>query len=529
MLRDLFGGGPAAARGPRKHRYEELHGGMPPFRAGVLALVIIAIACWFAFSKSNPFESHYEIRAVFQNSNLLQVRSPVRIAGIDIGQVVSVGRYKHTNLAVATMDINDSGRPIHADATVKIRPRIFLEGNFFVDLHPGTPTAPEMENGGVIPVTRTEHPVQIDQVLTSLDLSTRQSLQQLLKGFGTALEGKPTAADDANGDPSTRGLTGAQGLNRALANSPQALRDSSIVADALQGEHPNDLSQTVAGFARASRGLTEDESALRALFPEFNQTVAALAAQAPALARSIALLGPTAAHANAGFGALLRGLPATRTFARQLTPAAKETPATIAAAYPWLAQTRPLFGQPELAGLLHELRPATNDLARLGAANRQFLPAIDAFNRCMTDVFLPTGNVKVDDGALSAGVENYKEFWYAMVGQAGEGQFFDGNGSFLRLATTGGSQTIETGRSNYTGNPYFANLPLAPQRTRPAYGNRLPPLRRDVPCFTQHVPDVNGAASFGPADGSKAGAPPPPVPDDPSGLVAQSSRFGGAK
>ena len=37
------------------------------------------------------------------------------------------------------MDINKNGLPIHADATAEIRPRIFLEGNFYVDLLPGTP------------------------------------------------------------------------------------------------------------------------------------------------------------------------------------------------------------------------------------------------------------------------------------------------------------------------------------------------------------------------------------------------------
>ena len=34
------------------------------------------------------------------------------------------------------MEIEDKGLPIHKDATLKIRPRIFLEGNFFVDLSP---------------------------------------------------------------------------------------------------------------------------------------------------------------------------------------------------------------------------------------------------------------------------------------------------------------------------------------------------------------------------------------------------------
>jgi hypothetical protein len=36
------------------------------------------------------------------------------------------------------MQIQDKGRPLHSDAQFKIRPRIFLEGNFFIDVTPGT-------------------------------------------------------------------------------------------------------------------------------------------------------------------------------------------------------------------------------------------------------------------------------------------------------------------------------------------------------------------------------------------------------
>ena len=83
-------------------------------------------------------------------------------------------------------------------------------------------------------------------------------------------------------------------------------------------------------------------------------------------------------------------------------------------------------------------RPATANLAALGDATRAWLPRIDAFNRCVTKVILPTGNLKVDDGDRSADIENYKEFWYAMVGLAAEGQGFDGNGTILRLQAAGG-------------------------------------------------------------------------------------------
>jgi hypothetical protein len=42
-------------------------------------------------------------------------------------------------MAVVEMEIKEKGLPIHKDARLKIRSRIFLEGNFFVDMSPGSP------------------------------------------------------------------------------------------------------------------------------------------------------------------------------------------------------------------------------------------------------------------------------------------------------------------------------------------------------------------------------------------------------
>jgi phospholipid/cholesterol/gamma-HCH transport system substrate-binding protein len=494
--------------------------GMSPLRAGLIAIVVIVVGVYFAFAKSVPFHGRGHVQAVFRNSNLLQVNSPVRISGIDVGKVAKVSRYKRTGLALVTLDINPQGRPIHSDATLKIRPRLFLEGNFYVDLKPGTPAAPDLKSGALIPLAQTSRPVQLDQVLTSLQAGTRAELGQTIQGFGAAVDAPPTAADDASQDPDVRGLTGAQALNNTLDTSPQALRDSALVQTALLGSQPHDLSRLIAGFARASRGLATNEGELADLVSNFNTTVAALAAQAPALRSTVQLLGPTAASAARGFASLDRALPATRKFARDLVPGVQETPATIAAADPWIAQARPLLGERELGGLLDELSPATGDLARLGASTRKFLPAIDQFNRCVTSVILPTGNIEVQDGSASAGVENYKEFWYALVGEAGEGQLFDGNGPLLRLDAASGSHPVETGNTNIGDGPLFANVALPPLATRPAYTNKLPPLRRDVPCYTQPVPNVNGQGSIGPSDGSKPGAPPPPLPKDPSATAS---------
>jgi phospholipid/cholesterol/gamma-HCH transport system substrate-binding protein len=492
-----------------------VHPGMSPFRAGLIAIAVILVATYFGFTKRVPLQHHYTVQAVFKTSNLIKKGSPVRIAGVDVGKVTGVGRYKDTDYGLVTMTVDDAGRPVHRDATLKIRPRLFLEGNFYVDLQPGTPDTAELPDGELIPVSRTATPVQIDQVLTALQADTRANLQKALQGLGDAFNSEPTAADDASQDPAVRGLTGGQAINETLTTSPQALGGTALVTDALLGTAPHDLSATIKGFARAATSLSRREGDLRDLVSEFDATMGNFAAHASQLTQSVRELGPAATHARGAFANLSAAIPPTRAFARDLAGSVPELPATIEAAGPWLDQAQALLGDDELGGLLKALAPATGNLAALGHATREWLPRIDAFNRCITGTIIPTGNVKVEDGELSTGVENYKEFWYAMVGQNGEGQVFDGNGSLLRLAAAGGATTLQTGRTNYSDESLFGNTALPPLRTRPAYPNRLPPIRRDVPCASSGVPDVNGPASTGPADGSRAGAPAPALPEDP--------------
>src|SRR5205085_1354337 len=112
--------------------------------------------------------------------------------------------------------VDDQGLPLHTDAQVQIRPRLFLEGNFFLDLQPGSPSAPELPDGGTIPITQTATAVQLDEVLTALQKPARRGLQRLLEGYGTGLTYQPTAADDADQDPIVQGETAAKSLNDAF-------------------------------------------------------------------------------------------------------------------------------------------------------------------------------------------------------------------------------------------------------------------------------------------------------------------------
>ena len=492
--------------------------GLSPIKASLVGLVLLVVASYFVFTKQLPFTHHYTIKAVVANSNLLAPSSPVRIGGVDVGKVVSTGRYQNTNLALVTMQIDTAGQPIHSDATIWIRPRLFLEGNFYVQLSPGTPGAAQLPDGGTIPIQQTRTPVQVDQLLSALSADTRRELQRALQGFGEALDTKPTAAEASRLDPAVRGLTGAEAINQTFNTSVPSLRDSARVSEALTGPGGNQLARVISGFGRASAGLARADGQLTSLISDFDRTMQATAAQQQGLRQTVSLLGPTATNANTAFNALDRAFPATEQFSNQLATGLPQLPATIAAAYPWLAQAKPLLSEAELRGLLAQLAPASGELAKLTHAERQFLPAIDAFNRCITRVFIPTGNLVVKDGQLSSGVPNYQEFWYAMTGQAAESQGADGNGNLLRIGAAGGPYTVESGQTNYFGNidTGLAQMAAPPLATRPAYPNRVPPLQRAVPCFTQPVPNVNGPASIGPADGSRPNAPRPPLPADPT-------------
>ena len=474
-----------------------------PVAIGLIAVIVLVILSFLGFTKHIPFTHGFRLKAVFASANSIKPNSPVRIAGVNVGKVKAIQPEKGTDAAVVTMELQKQALPIHRDATAKIRPRIFLEGNFFVDLQPGTPGTPVLSDGDTIKVTQTSSPVQLDQVLTALQSDSRDDLKAVLHGLSVALNSKPTKADDANADPVARGKTAAESFNAAYNHIPASERSTSQVFEAALGEQPNeDLQRLIRGTAATTGELIRNENQLKGLITSFNRTMAAFASQAGNLRASIRELPGTLANANAAFASLNRAFPPTRAFALEILPGVRETPATIDAAFPWVAQTRKLVSKPELRGVAEEASPATRDLARLIDRGEQLLPQTDLASKCARDVVLPTGNVVIKD-EFTTGVENYKEFFYTLVGLSGEGQNFDGNGMYVRFQTGGGSQQVSLGSQSSNSGQLFGNNVAAPLGNRPFYPGHRSPYRPDVPCYTQQRPDLNGpAAAKSPPTGS---------------------------
>jgi ABC-type transporter Mla subunit MlaD len=459
----------------------------------VIFLLIFTIGPYLAFTGHVPFTSYgYQLEATFSNGVNISTNSPVRIAGVDVGRVIGVER--DGDATTVTFTVEDKGRPIHEDAFAAIRPRIFLEGNFFVDLAPGSPSASELDSGETIGVSHTSTWVQIDEVLTALQAPVRADLSRLLESYGAALTHKPTAAEDETQLPEVQGKSGAEALNGVLLYGGDAGRYSAQVTDALLGTHPRDLSRLVAGAGRAFGALARNEEDLKGLIVNFDVFTGALAAQSTNLTATIQRLAPFLDEFHGSLVSLNKTLPPLRAWAIEMTPAVEELPGWIAAGKPWLEQARPLLSGKEGGGVARLLAEATPGFAGAAQAGKAIaLPQLNRISLCTTKVLVPTGNQTIND-QFSTGGPNYREFLYTLADFSGWGQTFDGNGPFVRIQPGGGDVLAET--ANPTGNlttdkQLFARTIAAPAGTQPQLAAR-PPKKPDVRCDSNPVPDVNG-------------------------------------
>jgi ABC-type transporter Mla subunit MlaD len=483
-------------RDVRQQRAKKGRFGWRPSNATIalIFVLIFTLGPYLAFTKHIPYTGYgYELNATFANSANISVNSPVRIAGVDVGKVISSG--SDGGASTVTFTVEGKGRPIHTDAYAQIRPRIFLEGNFFIDLDPGSPSAPELDSGGTIPVSRTSISVQLDEVLTALQAPVRADLGRLLGGFGEALTREPRAVEDVTQLPEVKGKTGAEGINGALLYGGPAGRYSAQVTDALLGTEPGDLSRLVAGAGRTFGALARREEDLQGLIVNFDVFTGALAAQTANLATTVQRFAPALRTARASLVSLNRALPPLRAWAIEVRPAVAELPGLIAAGRPWLRQARPLLSGRELGGsakLLREATPGLAGAAQAGKANT--LPQINRISLCTTQVFVPTNEQTIED-RFGTGGPSYREFLYSLANLSGWGQNFDGNGYYARVQPGGGGQLVT--QSNPLGNLSsdkgdWAHTVAAPIGVQPQLGGR-PPKKPDVRCDTNPVPDLNGA------------------------------------
>jgi phospholipid/cholesterol/gamma-HCH transport system substrate-binding protein len=440
--------------------------GPSPFVAGVIGLVLLAIGLYFAQRKEVPFRNRFELKAAFTSSNGLRPGSFVRMAGVNIGKVVHTEPYGD-GAALVTLRIDKTGLPIHRDARLKIRPRLFFEGNFFVDVQPGSPSAPTLKDGDVIPASQTARPVQLDQVLDTLNHDTRDQVKILLDEYGKALH------------------RGAAATNRTFRYTGPAYRDSAIVSDAQLGTSEHQLSRYVRDSGTVSRAVDRDPRALQDLITDLYGTARGFAVQRDNLERTLAELPRTLRAGLPALRSLNRSFPPLRRLITDLHPALRTSVPALDASLPLARQLRGLVSKPELRGLVAQLRPAVPDIVRFNKGNVPLGEQSRLLASCNNEVLIPWGNQKVPDKQFPAKANINEEGARTLVGLSGESRSGDANGQWFRSLVSTGNYTyqLNPGQFLQTGSPILG--------TNPPPDKGLPPLRPDVPCETQQTPDLN--------------------------------------
>ena len=513
---------------------------LPNHIVGLIALVIILIGFLFAFTKKLPWSDGYEIQAVFTTAQNIRTDSPVRIAGVEVGKVTKVeplnagdeeltaatedddGASGDTagssteetsgtdadsqQAALVTMEIKDSGRPIKTDATAQLRPRLFLEGNLFVDLRPGSPGADEAPDGYSLPIDQTSVSVQLDQVLTTLQSDVRTDLQVFLEEFGAAL------VDHG----------GAEGFQEIYKTSPAAYKYSAQVSEAFLGTEPHDLSGVIRNFDKVARALVRNEEQLKDLVTNFRIVAGSFAAEDDSLSQAIRELPGVIDSGNTAFANLNDSFPALRAFAVEALPGVRSTPETLDAALPFIHQVRMLVSKQELRGLVAELRPTIPRLAKLSKRTIPFLKESRRLASCFNKVIIPWSLDTVEGGPTyphPAVGPVYKETGYGLVGIAGESRSGDANGQYIRVQGAGGLNTVQLPPTP-TNDAQVGVLQQALLGQMPAIDTSAKtPFRPDQPCELQEPPNLN-AGPPGAPPARQSAAPEieaqedAPVPDD---------------
>jgi ABC-type transporter Mla subunit MlaD len=469
---------------------------LPNWALGLIAVVVIAFGSYLAYTKDLPWSKPFQVHAVFDSAQNMRKGSPVRVAGVNVGEVTGVelvgappsepitqvGPSEQGSGVRVTMELSEEALPLAEDSVIKVRPRLFLDGNYFVDIFPGSPSAPEIEDGHTFGLDRTAHSVQLDQVLGVFDGDVRSDFQTLLDQLGNAF----TKYD------------GAEGLRKLFRAAPASYRYGAEVSEAQLGTEQGDLRGMIRGLGKVLGGLSRNEQALRELVTNFRTVTGSFAAQDRALGRTIDVLPGFLAEGPPTFRRLNSAFPSLRAFAREALPGIRRSPEALRAQIPMLQELRGLMSRSELRGLVSRLRPTVPALAKLARGNVKLFSQQRAFSSCFNEVIIPWSHSTVepvDPGGiypLDVNGRTFEETPFGFTGSASESRIGDAQGQHLRVLGGSGSNLIRFdpvagGRSDevfgLTPFPVLGAIPRINDSAKTEY-------RPDVACETQEAPNL---------------------------------------
>ncbi len=224
---------------------------------GLAAIVGGVLIVVLGVTQPNPFQHQTVYWAEFDSAQGLgAVGRDVRMAGVNVGEIGDVKR--DGDNAVVQIKLNED-IPIHTDARADMRPHTLFEGSSFIDLSPGSPSAPLMQPGETLPLKQTSNYVTLDEATRILRPKIRDDLRSLAEVGAKTLRGEAVT-----------------GIQTTLRNAPAVTRDLRGPVRALQGAHRVELEGAIEGMSRTVNAVAQREADLVPLAQHVNHTAAAL-------------------------------------------------------------------------------------------------------------------------------------------------------------------------------------------------------------------------------------------------------------
>jgi virulence factor Mce-like protein len=456
------------------------------------AIVVTIAITYYAFSHTLPFAHHFTVKALVDNSVNVRADSPVRIAGINVGAVTGVDPGPGRTSRI-TFTLNGNGLPVHKDATLRIRDRLFLEGGYYLELDPGSPSAPIAKDGFTISESQTTTPVQFYKVLSTFDAYTRSSLRNLLDTFNQGFSPKP-------GQPPSD--SGAGGFKQAVRELTPTLKDVAWVSQALHGTHPGDLQTLLSSAASVTGTLASTSPQLVDLLHSLNVTSTALASTDGALAQTIAGVDQTLQVAPNALAAIDRALPPLVNLGHALEPTLKASPPLIDQVTQSVEQLATVVAPPERARLLTTLNATFTQFPTILRQLATVFPVTKQVTDCLLTHVIPIFRQQIPDGSLSSGRPVWQDFAHFLPGVAGASGSFDANGPYTRVLAGAGTNSLTGG--------LLGSIPILGQLVgasppggssllgaRPSWAGDMTSadFHPEAPCASQRVPSLGSPAA----------------------------------
>ncbi len=496
---------PGRKRNKKKtRRKSRLH----PLAVSAIVIAATLFVVFYAFNGGLPFIHQYTMYAVVNNSVNVRTQSPVRIAGIDVGAVDTTS--PDGNATKITFTLQNNGLPIHKDATLTIRDRLFLEGGYYLQLNPGTPSAPVAPEGFTIPLQNTSTPVQFYKVLSTFDVAARASLASILNTLNQGFSPQPGQRISDSG---------AGGLKSAIPQLTPVLKDVAWITRALHGTQAGDVQRLLSSAADVTGTLNSHSGQLTDLITGLNRTSTALVSTGGALAQSIIGLDQTLQVSPPALTAIDHSLPPLVNLAHALTPSLKVAPPIISNVSNTITQLNSIISPAKRGPLLTALRATLTQFPSILTQLASAFPVTKEVADCLQTHLVPLFNEQVPDGSLSTGRPVWQDFVHFLPNVAGATGSFDANGYYTRVLVGAGNNTLSGGLLGTITNllGVVTNLVGIDPGGAPLSGARPtwvgPPtpadFRPDVPCTSQTLPSLASPAAAPDLSSRQAAAPKP--------------------